>query len=327
MRNRDKIRAGLGLVRVRLGATVPVAARINLNNRCHSKCSYCSFWHTHSDELTTAEVLSVISQLADAGTRRLSLSGGEPMLRGDLGEIIDGAVDVGLSVGLNSSGYLFRKRRAALHGIDLAKLSLDGPRALHDDIRGREGAYDELLDAIAVCEEDGHEFSFAMTMTSRNLDAVPWVLDFARERNTFVAFQPIMAHQHADDAATDLYPTADAMQRTMQWLIDRKRTGEPAIRTSVNALEHARQWPVFGDLHCWAGKAFVMVEADGTMLPCDRIEYATPAPHVRDGVATALANLPSVQCAGCAFCGATELNLMLAGRPDVLPGVRRVLGG
>src|SRR5262245_3145866 len=112
MKLKEMIGTGADLARVRfLGAKIPVVAKISLNNRCHSRCSYCSCWYTPSNEMSTAEIVRIVDDLARLGTRRLTLSGGEPMLRNDIGEIIEAAAATGMKTDINTTGFLFRKRK------------------------------------------------------------------------------------------------------------------------------------------------------------------------------------------------------------------------
>ncbi len=324
MRRTQQAGAALGMARARfLGQRVPVAVRINLNNRCHSRCTYCSFWYTPTEEMSTSEVRSIIAQLGRLGTKRLSLSGGEPMLRKDLGELIETAVAAGISVGLNTTGYLFRRRIAALRSLDLVKFSVDGPREVHDAVRGRDGAFDELLDAIEVAKSEGLRFSFAFTMTGDSLSAVPWAIDFAEQHGTFVAFQPVMAHEHASADVEANFPSESDYRDTIALLEREKRRRPKTIRNSLGGLDHIRSWPKISGLKCWAGDVFMVIEPNGDLLPCDRITYDRPTPNCRTtSVRDALAQLPPVDCAGCGFCGSVELNLLMAGKvADVVPAV------
>ncbi len=329
MRRRQKVWAATGLAQVRLGRRVPVAARINVNNQCHSRCSYCSFWSTPTEEMDTAELCGVIGELGELGCQRLSLSGGEPMLREDIGEVVAAGADAGISVSMNATGYLFAERTDALQRLDLVKLSLDGREAVHDETRGREGAYKELLEGIEVCRELGVRYAFAFTMTRANLADVPYAVDLAQAQDTFVAFQPVMAHHHAHRNARAQYPDRAQFLAMVDWLIEQKRAGNPAIRNSLGGLQHIRAWPSFdGSLRCYAGHAFVMVEANGDVVPCDRITYPEPLPNVRDaGLATALDRLPDVHCPGCGYLGSLEINRLLNLRADAAPAILKVVTG
>lgn len=324
----QKARAAVGFAKVRLtGRAIPVAVRINLNNRCHSRCQYCAFWSTPSEEMATDEILRIVHDLAALGTTRISYSGGEPMLRKDLGRIIDATVDAGIAVGLNSTGFLFEKRKDDLRRLDLVKLSIDGPPEVHDDIRGRKGSFGEMEAGAAVLRELGVPYSFAMTVTKDNVDHVPFVVDFAREHGTFAAIQPVMTMSHASDQTPELYPDVERFRAMVDSLIETKEREPNVLRNSLGGLKHIRHWPRIGGLKCYAGEALVMVEANGDVVPCDRIEYDEAIPNCRErGIAWALERLPTVHCEGCGFCGSVEINMLMNGRMDVLPAIGRVLG-
>lgn len=310
-----------------LGHQVPVAVRVNLLNRCHSRCRYCSFWHTPTDELSTDEWLAVFEELAGLGTRRVSISGGEPTLREDFGAIVSGAADQGLSLGLNSTGHRFDRWRHVLPRIDLFKLSLDGRPEVHDRIRGYAGAFDELLAAMELLRELDKPFMLTVTLTADALPEVPWLLDFAREQGARIAFQPVIDHGHAHRTTRSTFPDKEAFLGVVDLLQEVSSKEPELLRNTHGALEAIRAWPDFGGVQCVAGKAFVMIEANGDVVPCDRISYEGPIPSLREhGVAGALERLPAVDCGGCGFLGSLELNRIMAGQFDAGLGALRLVG-
>ncbi len=329
MKIREAIGTGIDLAQIRfLGAKIPVVAKISLNNRCHSRCSYCSYWYTPSREMATAEIARIVRDLARLGTRRLTLSGGEPLLRNDIGEIVGAAVATGMKVDINTTGFLLGKHRDAVRQLDLVKFSLDGSAEVHDAVRGRPGAFGELEEAIEITRELGVPFSFAFTMNRHNLGEIAFALAFAARHRTFVAFQPVMAHEHASADVQSTFPDVQEYGRAIDFLVAEKRRGSPALRNTMHGLEHIRAWPRIEGVKCWAGEVFVMIEANGDVMPCDRIEYDTPVPNCRDrGIEWALSQMPGQNCPGCGFCGAVELNMLLAGKVDFLSPVLRVVRG
>jgi MoaA/NifB/PqqE/SkfB family radical SAM enzyme len=138
-----------------------------------------------------------------------------------------------------------------------------------------------------------------------------------------------MAHHHAHRNARAQYPDRAQFLATVDWLMERARAGDLAVRNSLGGLRHIRQWPSFdGGLRCFAGRAFVMIEANGDVVPCDRILYDSPLPNSRTaGVAAALAQLPEVRCPGCGYLGSLELNRLLNLSPDAAPAILRVVRG
>lgn len=329
MKLRHQVAAAAGMARAKVtGAVVPVAVRINVNNACHSRCRYCSFWHTPTEELPAATWAGILRELATLGTRRLSVSGGEPMLRDDLEEILAAGTAAGLSIGLNTTGHRLPERPSILRYVDLLKFSLDGPPEIHDRVRGYDGAFDELVAALDVARAHRADASVVVTMTRENVDHLDWILDFGRRRGLLVTFQPVMDHGHAHRTTRATFPDATRYQAALDHLTAVKRREPGLVRNSLGGLDAIRAWPDFGNIRCQAGKVFAMIEANGDVVPCDRIGYAGPIPNCREhGVAWALDRLPAVDCGGCGFVGSLELNRMMDWRPDAVRAALRVLHG
>jgi MoaA/NifB/PqqE/SkfB family radical SAM enzyme len=309
-----------------LGRSVPVAVRINVNNECHSKCRYCSFWHTPTEELSAQEWSVILLDLAALGTRRLSVSGGEPMLREDLGDILATAQDAGISVGLNTTGHSLPAHREWLQYIDFLKFSLDGRPEVHDRIRGYPGAFEELLAALDVARQEETAASLVVTMTSESIPEIPWLLDFAAEQGVLITFQPVMDHGHAHRTTRSTFPSREQYDGALARLREARRQRPGLVRNSLGALGALEAWPDFGDIRCFAGRAFVMIEANGDVVPCDRISYEEAIPNVREaGIGAALERLPRVDCGGCGFLGSLEINRMMDWRPGAVRGALSVL--
>jgi len=309
-----------------MGRTIPVAVRANVNNACHSKCRYCSFWHTPTTEMSADQWHRILVDLAALGTRRLSVSGGEPMLRDDLGQILASAHDAGISVGLNTTGHRLEERRSWLRHVDFLKFSLDGRPEVHDRIRGYPGAFDELLVALDVAREEETPASLVVTMTRDSIPELPWLLDFAEVQGVLITFQPVMDHGHAHRTTRSTFPTREEYDGALAQLRQAKADRPGLVRNSVGALRAIEAWPDFGDIRCFAGRAFAMIEANGDVVPCDRISYDEPIPSCLEiGIAEALARLPRVDCGGCGFLGSLEINRMMDWRPGAVRGALSVL--
>jgi MoaA/NifB/PqqE/SkfB family radical SAM enzyme len=136
-----------------LGARQPLSVSYTVTNRCNKKCAYCKVWDTKEKELGTEEALGIIDELGEMGCQRLGLTGGEPLLRKDIGEIIGRAKEKGIFTGLVTNGSLVPKRIEELKELDLLQVSLDGPKEVHDKHRGK-GAYKEAIKAIRIAREN-----------------------------------------------------------------------------------------------------------------------------------------------------------------------------
>ncbi len=139
----------------------PLRVGCVLTHRCNLKCSMCFVWKRGSDslqkgELTTAEWLSIFRQVPRYGI--ITFTGGEPLIRGDLPELLDAACSRH-RVHLVSNGTLF-KPEFAEHCIDLAPkslfgkgllsvgISLEGPAEVHDTMVRVPGSFQRTTDAL-----------------------------------------------------------------------------------------------------------------------------------------------------------------------------------
>jgi radical SAM protein with 4Fe4S-binding SPASM domain len=153
---------------------------LELSNRCNLKCQMCWFHGEggigdcyQGSELTTAEVLNFISQIADYRPS-IYLGGCEPFIRVDLLRILQHLKDLGLAVAFTTNGTLLdsAKNLAMVQlGVDQIIFSLDGPEEVHDEIRGK-GVFrkatanlKELSDFRRHCHRPKPVISVNMTIT------------------------------------------------------------------------------------------------------------------------------------------------------------------
>ncbi len=100
------------------GLARPLNVMLAVTDRCNSRCRYCNIpGRGHPDE-TTEQLLKLIDEIAAAGAVRLGLWGGEPLLRDDIGELVDHAKSRGLYVTMDTNGLLWPERAAELRALD-----------------------------------------------------------------------------------------------------------------------------------------------------------------------------------------------------------------
>jgi radical SAM protein with 4Fe4S-binding SPASM domain len=122
--------------------------------RCDLHCGHCGSraGKTRDDELSTDEALDVVRQLADMGTREVTLIGGEAYLREDWDVIARAIVERGMTCTMTTGGRFLdagRATRAKAAGIASMSVSIDGIGETHDRQRGVKGAFEAALQALA----------------------------------------------------------------------------------------------------------------------------------------------------------------------------------
>ena len=159
----------------------------NLIRRCNLTCKHCyalSADHDYPDELTNAEVNTVMDDLKAFGVPVLILSGGEPLLRPDLFEIAARAKAMKFYVGLSTNGTLIdapMADRVTAQGFDYVGISLDGLRATHDKFRRKQGAFDASLGAVRLLRERGVKVGLRYTMTDMNAADLPALMQLMHD--------------------------------------------------------------------------------------------------------------------------------------------------
>ncbi len=156
---------------------------------CNLRCVHCrrEWDHAPPNELSTAEVKKyLIDGIADATWHSiLVFSGGEPLMRPDLFDLIDYAKGRGLIPAVATNATLVDRtvaKRFSQHGVSRVSVSLDGSCAqLHDAFRGLPGSFDDALRGIRALRSANVEVQVNVTFTKANLDDAPAMLDLVKQ--------------------------------------------------------------------------------------------------------------------------------------------------
>ena len=180
------------------GVNVPRVVAWEITRSCNLACAHCRASALHGPydgELSTAECLTLVGQIAAAGRPILILTGGEPLLRPDIFTIAEAARDAGLRPVMAPNGTLVTAAAAArmkAAGIGRISISIDFPDAAgHDRFRGCPGAFDAALQGVRNAQDAGVEIQINSTITRRNVDHLPRLLALAEEVGA-VSFHPFM---------------------------------------------------------------------------------------------------------------------------------------
>ncbi len=314
------LKSGVGAARYRLtGHRMPLSVMLYVTTRCDALCSYCSIPLHPQKELDTAEMIALVDAMAAAGAVRAGISGGEPLLRADIGAIVDRLADHGIWSTMETNGYRYPARADELTRLGRLMVALDGGEAAHDNNR-EPGAWRQALAAIAEASRRGVDTHTITTLTRENLDDVDTVLDLA-DRWGFVAnFQllqrrPFLCAARADE----LRPPDDGVKKVLRKLLEARLAGR-RVGTSEKSLRYLLTWPAFAtgsssapheDVHCMAGQLYCAVQPDGTVTPCGLLGDGASGINVRrGGFAEAFARLGDNPCRACTSTSLTEYNYL-----------------
>jgi radical SAM protein with 4Fe4S-binding SPASM domain len=163
----------------------PLSVHFDLTYRCNERCVHCYLDHDDHGELTTAECLNVLDELARAGTLFLTFSGGEIFLRSDLFEILSAARRLHFDISLKSNALLVTPERAARlreFGVRRVQISVySHVSAVHDAITKVRGSLERTLAAIPILLEHGLQVKLACPLMQENLTAYRGVMALAEQ--------------------------------------------------------------------------------------------------------------------------------------------------
>jgi radical SAM protein with 4Fe4S-binding SPASM domain len=159
---------------------------------CNARCRHCgsSAGEARPRELTTAEGLALVDELRALGGESLTLSGGEPLLRPDWPELAAAARSAGLEVEIISNGLLVQDRADAIAGAGFSSvtLSVDGPPAVHDALRGVPAALERLFAGARALATRGVQLGAVTQVNRLNLQHLEALHDLLVE-NGFAGWQ------------------------------------------------------------------------------------------------------------------------------------------
>jgi pseudo-rSAM protein/SPASM domain protein len=159
----------------------------NVTKGCNLACQHCyadAEVERAPGELTTAEGKGLLDDLAEYGAPVVLFSGGEPLVRADLTELVAHAADRGIRPVLSTNGTLITPGRAQElkeAGLAYAGVSVDGLPERNDEFRGQKGAFDAAVDGIEACLDAGLKTGLRYTVTAANRPDLEGVVDLLHD--------------------------------------------------------------------------------------------------------------------------------------------------
>lgn len=146
---------------------------------CNMRCGHCgsSCKTALPGELSTEEALKLADMIGDLGLTWVTLSGGEPLIRKDLPQIIRRLNENGVKANVITNGWEITEEMAKIlkdAGVSTLAISIDGTKKIHDKIR-RPGAFDRAKKAFGILEKLGVYTASITTITKANLGILEYL--------------------------------------------------------------------------------------------------------------------------------------------------------
>lgn len=260
-----------------------------LTYACPLQCPYCSNpidYAQHSNELSTDDWLRVFTEARAMGAVQLGLSGGEPLIRKDLPELIRHARGLGYYINLITSGYgLSEEKIVALKeaGLDHIQISIQAPEeSLNNYLAGTE-SFEEKKSVARLIKKHGYPMVLCVVIHRENIHLMQKILEMAEELGAdYLELANTQYYGWAHINRDQLLPNKEQFEQAeaIAQAYKEKVKGRMKIYYVVPDLYEDRPKAC---MNGW-GTTFLTVAPDGMALPCHeaRILPGLNCPNVKD---------------------------------------------
>jgi MoaA/NifB/PqqE/SkfB family radical SAM enzyme len=320
----------------------PVHGSLMVTYRCNYNCVMCDFpqkcverVRAEEQELDTEAFRRIIGEFARLGTPGLGFTGGEPMLRADIYDLLACTRQHRMITHLNTNGYFIDDEAAGrliAIGVDSVNISLDGARPeTHDRIRNHSGAFErataavERLQRLRLKQGAFLRIKNVAVIDETNIDEVPDLIRLSRDLGAdCIEFIPRQLFTDADRIKGGVQPADDALTGKVDKMVAHVLK---AAEEGFGIENSPAQLRLFGSslaglpspVRCRAGYNSLLVDCYGDVFPCfPFISWRRPAGNIRNGSLVELWKSPEYQrhrecvsaCHDCYLNGQLELNLL-----------------
>ena len=224
----------------------PFYASYKITHHCSLKCSFCNVWMEDTPDLKTNEVKNVIDNIANSSIVVLSLEGGDPLVRKDLGEILKHASTKPFTLFFTTNGHLIEKRPMKEYGkyIDYLHISIDEG---HDNL--------EFFDKLELYQSYGPEICIQIVVTRDTMSRLEEKVKRIYEVNARTVVMPAC---HLD-GTDDFYPDPAEFKTLIEQL---KKKYPNTITTPSGFLDNINK------SHGCSTSSIIIDSDGGLFYPC-----------------------------------------------------------
>ncbi len=255
----------------------PLWLLAELTYRCPLQCPYCSnpldFARSH-EELTTAEWIEVFRQAREMGAAQLVFSGGEPLVRQDLAELIEAARGLGYYTNLITSGIGLTEDKIASFaeaGLDHIQISFQAAdEEVNNLLAGSKKAFAHKLEMARAVKKHGYPMVLNFVTHRHNIDNIDQIIRLCIELEAdFVELATCQFYGWAELNRAGLLPSKEQLIRaeriTNEWRDKLAAENHPCKLIFVTP-DYYEERPK-ACMNGW-GNLFLDITPDGTALPC-----------------------------------------------------------
>ncbi len=273
----------------------PRLVALELTRNCNLDCIHCRASASrgpYQGELETEEIFRILKEIAEVSKPVLILTGGEPLLRNDLFDIIQKAKFMGFNPVLATNGTLLTQEIALelkRSGISRVSISLDGASSKsHDSFRGVSGAFENALKGIKILKEVGVPFQINTTVTPLNLEELPHIYELAKkiEASAYHIFVLVPVGRGKNFREEKNF--SEKLEKVLTWFYHQRKSSNLSFKVTCAPFyyriirEKAKEEGLLVKVEtfglealtrgCLAGIGFCFISHVGKVQPCGYLE-------------------------------------------------------
>jgi MoaA/NifB/PqqE/SkfB family radical SAM enzyme len=247
-------------VKNRLGKIQPIILAHMVTFRCNMRCHYCNYWRWKSYEMSVEEIDNMLKESSEIGMAVYTATGGEPLVRNDIGSILSLAKDYGFYTMLVTNGLALKGKKIE---VDLIVISLDTlDRKKFYKITGVD-ALDRVIEAIRWASER-YDVCINVVLHDENVDEIEELVRFADGCNVGITFEPVSVYFNG---CPDIDRTK--LRFAVQKLLELKKS----YRCILNSKSYLKL-VYSGERFDCLSHLLVRVNPDGDVIaPCYDVKY------------------------------------------------------
>ncbi|MCL1915885.1 MAG: heme b synthase [Desulfovibrionaceae bacterium] len=276
---------------------------------CNLACKHCrgeANIEPYPGELSKNQALGLIDSFKECGEPIIIFTGGEPLLRPDVFELIRHASSIGLRAVMAPNGTLITPDKAAemrASGIQRCSISIDGEEAAsHDAFRGVPGAFDSAMQGIRYLKEAGVGFQINTTVTKDNLRSFKRIFRLAQDLGAEAWHIFLLVPMGRASGLRDQVISAAEYEEVLNWFYDFRKSTSMQLKATcaphyyrilrqrakaenltVSVEEFGLEAMTRG---CLGGTGFCFISHTGQVQPCGYLDLdcgqvtTTPFPEI-----------------------------------------------
>lgn len=255
----------------------PARAMFELTYKCNFHCLHCYVVPDPSkEELGVRQIRQILDQLRDIGCSHIGFTGGEPLLRKDIFEILQYAKKIGFIISLLTNGYLINKRAAEhiaslrpnLERVDISVLG--ATERTFESITGKRNGLKKIVKAITLLKDHGVNVQVKSTLLEQNKDELLMIKKMAKKLGAMFKYSP-MVDPRTDGSRDPLryqveFEDIYAIQKTLS-------AGGQAIHERPCERRRLRDMGKKRIFLCGLGRSEVSVSPYGELNLCYKIHH------------------------------------------------------